>query len=197
MSAAEFLTRAESALASSKRDFEAGDYDGAANQLYYAMFHAARAALDSIGIPPQGKHGTVIARFGRHFCRDGPLSSELGRAINEAQELRVEGDYGSGTPDAKRRGGLSCKSRGVRCRGQNDCFCAAWIACHTLRGVAGIARSRTPKGARASRIALITTAKAGVQPPSPPALMPNGLVGDKISTISTAKDGRLSERGIP
>jgi hypothetical protein len=23
----------------------------------------------------------------------------LGRAINEAQELRVEGDYGSGTPD--------------------------------------------------------------------------------------------------
>jgi hypothetical protein len=23
----------------------------------------------------------------------------LGRAINEAQELRIEGDYGSGTPD--------------------------------------------------------------------------------------------------
>ena len=40
-------------------------------------------------------------------------------------------------------------------------------------------------------MALITTAKAGVQPPSPPALMPNGLVGDKTSTIRVAKnDGR-------
>jgi hypothetical protein len=29
------------------------------------------------------------------------------------------------------------------------------------------------------------------------ALMPNGLVGESTSTISTAKDGRLSERGIP
>jgi hypothetical protein len=38
-----------------------------------------------------------------------------------------------------------------------------------------------------------TTANAGVQPPSPPALM----VGDKTSTISVAKHGRLSERGIP
>jgi hypothetical protein len=51
--------------------------------------------------------------------------------------------------------------------------------------------SRTPSGARASRMALITTAKAGVQPPSPPALMPNGLVGDKTSTIRVVKNGRL------
>ncbi len=28
------------------------------------MFHAARAALESIGIPPQGRHATIIARFG-------------------------------------------------------------------------------------------------------------------------------------
>jgi uncharacterized protein (UPF0332 family) len=99
VSAPEFLKKADSALASAKRDFDAGDYDGAANRLYYAMFHAARAALESIGIPPHGRHATIIARFGRYFCRGGPLPSELGRAINEAQELRVEGDYGSGTPD--------------------------------------------------------------------------------------------------
>lgn len=99
MSAVDFLKKADSALASAKRDFDAGDYDGAANRLYYAMFHAARAALESIGLPPQGKHATIIARFGRHFCRNGPLPSELGRAINEAQELRVEGDYGSNTLD--------------------------------------------------------------------------------------------------
>jgi uncharacterized protein (UPF0332 family) len=96
----EFLRKADAALASAKRDLEAGDLDGAANRLYYAMFHAARAALLSIGAPAQGRHGTIIAQFGLHFCKDGPLPIELGRAINEAHELRVEGDYGAGTPDA-------------------------------------------------------------------------------------------------
>lgn len=64
------------------------------------MFHAARAALLSTGEPAQGRHGTIIAQFGLHFCKDGPLTAEFGRAINEAQELRVEGDYGAGSPDA-------------------------------------------------------------------------------------------------
>ena len=99
MTAAEFLSKAETALASAKRDLEADDLDGAANRLYYAMFHAARAALLSIGEPAYGTHATIIAQFGLHFCKNGPLPTELGRAINEAQELRVEGDYGSGTPD--------------------------------------------------------------------------------------------------
>jgi uncharacterized protein (UPF0332 family) len=63
------------------------------------MFHAARAALASIGKRPQGRHATIIAQFGLHFCKDGPLPTELGRAINEAQELRLEGDSGAGTPD--------------------------------------------------------------------------------------------------
>jgi uncharacterized protein (UPF0332 family) len=96
----EFLRKADAALASAKRDLDAGDLDGTTNRLYYAMFHAARAALMSIGEPAQGKHGTIIAQFGLNFCKDGPLPTELGRAINEAQELRVEGDYDVGTPDA-------------------------------------------------------------------------------------------------
>ena len=77
MTALELLRKADTALASAKRELDAGDLDGAANRLYYAMFHAARAAL-----------------------LDGPLPMELGRAMNEAQELRVEGDYGAGTPVA-------------------------------------------------------------------------------------------------
>ena len=101
MTAMEFLRKADAALSSAKRDLDAGDLDGSANRLYYAMFHAARAALLSIGQSTRGRHGTIIARFGLHFCKDGPFPIELGRAINEAQELRVESDYGAGTPDAK------------------------------------------------------------------------------------------------
>ena len=91
MTTTEFLKKAAAALASAKRELAAGDLDGTANRLYYAMFHAARAALLSIGEPAQGRHGMIIAQFGLHFCKDGPVPIELGRAINEAQELRVEG----------------------------------------------------------------------------------------------------------
>ena len=100
MTALELLRKADTALASAKRELDAGDLDGAANRLYYAMFHAARAALLSTGRPAEGRHGTIIAHFGLIFCKDGPLPTELGRAMNEAQELRVEGDYGAGTPVA-------------------------------------------------------------------------------------------------
>ena len=46
-------------------------------------------------------------------------------------------------------------------------------------------------------MALTTTASAGVVPPSPPALMPSGLVGDSTSTISALNDGSVFERGMP
>jgi len=100
LSAAEFLAKAQTALESAKRDFAADDYDGAANRLYYAMFHAARAALYGVGATAEGKHGTIIGQFGLRFCKDGPLPAELGRALNEAQELRAESDYGSSSPNA-------------------------------------------------------------------------------------------------
>ena len=100
MTAPEFLRKADAALASAKRDLDADDLDGTANRLYYAMFHTARAALVNIGKAADGRHGTIIAQFGLQFCKNGPLPTELGRAINEAQELRVESDYGAGTPDA-------------------------------------------------------------------------------------------------
>jgi uncharacterized protein len=96
VTATEFLRKADAALASANRDLDAGDLDGTANRLYYAMFHAARAALVTIGEPAQGRHGTIIAQFGLQFSNDGPLPTELGRAINEAQELEARPKMNSG-----------------------------------------------------------------------------------------------------
>jgi uncharacterized protein (UPF0332 family) len=99
LSAAEFLAKAETALQSAKRDLAARDFDGAANRLYYAMFHAAKAALLRVGASAEGKHGMIIAQFGLRLCKNGPLPTELGRALNEAAELRSESDYGATSPD--------------------------------------------------------------------------------------------------
>ena len=45
--------------------------------------------------------------------------------------------------------------------------------------------------------ALTIAAGAPVVPPSPPALMPSGLVGDNTSTISVVKEGSRCARGMP
>src|SRR5438477_352140 len=42
----------------------------------------------------------------------------------------------------------------------------------------------------------MTTAGAAVVPPSPPALMPSGLVGESTSAISVANGGMVSARGL-
>ncbi len=86
MTTTEFLRKADAALASAKRDLDAGDLDGATNRLYYVMFHAARAALLSVREPAQGRDGAIIhCSIRSAFCKDGPLPTELGQAINEAR----------------------------------------------------------------------------------------------------------------
>jgi uncharacterized protein (UPF0332 family) len=88
-------------LASAKADLKAGRLNGASSRAYYAMFHAARAALEMRGIATGGQRpGTVIGRFGRAFVKDGPLDPALGRALNKTLELRKEGDYDLASPRA-------------------------------------------------------------------------------------------------
>jgi uncharacterized protein (UPF0332 family) len=94
VSAAPYLAKAEQAAASARVLLAAGDLEGAANRAYYAMFHAARAALLKAGESAVGSHGTIIGKFGLTFVKSGVVSVELGRAINEAQRLRSVGDYG-------------------------------------------------------------------------------------------------------
>lgn len=51
-------------------------------------------ALESRNVKGTSKRrGALITTFSRHFVKDGPLAAEVGRAINETQELRHEADY--------------------------------------------------------------------------------------------------------
>src|SRR5579862_3602925 len=81
----------------------------------------------------------------------------------------------------------------VRCC---DTLAFSCIARQTRSGVAGISMWLTPKSESASTIALMTTPRAGVVPPSPAGRMPSGWVGDGTSESSVAKNGTVSARGI-
>src|SRR5690606_13388810 len=63
---------------------------------------------------------------------------------------------------------------------------SAWIAAHTLRGLAGMGTSRTP---RASQMALMTAGAAPIVPASPIPLTPSWLVGEGVTVWPRVSDG--------
>jgi uncharacterized protein (UPF0332 family) len=73
----------------------AQDFGGATNRAYYAMFDAARAALEVVdeNLAIAKTHGTIIRRFGQHVVIDGGLDPTLGRAFNSAEDFRIAADY--------------------------------------------------------------------------------------------------------
>ena len=88
------MQKADRALASARLLLDAGDMDGACNRAYYAMFDAARAVLASEAEPETIKtHGGLIAAFGLKLVKPGRLPTELGRALNRAEEVRLLADY--------------------------------------------------------------------------------------------------------
>ena len=56
-----------------------------------------RAALLAAGAPVEpdiGRtHSGLIGAFSRHLVKNGPISKELGRLLNRAQEIRQVADY--------------------------------------------------------------------------------------------------------
>jgi uncharacterized protein (UPF0332 family) len=93
----DLLSRARQAEESAKTLLSIGDLNGSANRAYYAMFYAAHAALEHIGIEvASAKHGTLVRRFGEHLVKPGLMPRALGTSLNGMLELRQKGDYGSG-----------------------------------------------------------------------------------------------------
>jgi uncharacterized protein (UPF0332 family) len=72
VSADDLLAKADSRLTAAARDPEAGAVERSLSASYYAMFYAAFAALEKVGVS-RAKHSAVIAAFGEQFAKTKQL----------------------------------------------------------------------------------------------------------------------------
>ncbi len=61
---------------------------------YYAMFHAATAVLIAHRDEAAKTHVGLIGSFGRLVKDRGETARRHGRALNQAEDLRLQADYG-------------------------------------------------------------------------------------------------------
>jgi uncharacterized protein (UPF0332 family) len=90
------LSRAEECLREAKALQSAGLPYGATSRAYYAIFHAARALLFSLGLEVKGHRG-ALSLLSEHFVKAGRLSPEMGRLAAHMQRDREDADYDPGT----------------------------------------------------------------------------------------------------
>lgn len=86
------LERADTCLREARHLQQAELPYGAASRAYYAVFHAARALLVSLGLEPTSHRG-VVSLLGEHFVRPGRLDPELARLVSRMHADRHDADY--------------------------------------------------------------------------------------------------------
>lgn len=93
---AKYLEKAERALHGARLLLDAGEIEGTCNRAYYAMYDAAHAALlaeNRIDYKVTKTHSGLIAAFGLHIVATNKLARELGRSLNEVEQVRLLADY--------------------------------------------------------------------------------------------------------
>ena len=86
------LERAEESLQETEVLIAAGKTKGAVNRLYYSMFYAVTALLET-GDFSSSKHSCVRSLFNHHYVKTGVVSSDTGDFFNRIFEDRHKGDY--------------------------------------------------------------------------------------------------------
>ena len=79
-------------LASAVKNLENGEYQTANNRAYYAIYQAVTACL-ALEHKAFKTHGQTIGAFNKDFIHTGVFSTEYGRKIKEAQDVRHSSDY--------------------------------------------------------------------------------------------------------
>jgi uncharacterized protein (UPF0332 family) len=91
----DFIEKAEKFLNTAEQALSSEDYDSCVSRCYYAMFFMAEAALLTKSLSASSHKG-VISLFGEHFVKTEILERNLGKALNDAYDKRLVGDYGVG-----------------------------------------------------------------------------------------------------
>ena len=86
------IQTAKSDLNSARILFNAGEYKGANNRAYYAIFHAINA-VHALNGNAFKRHKDAIANFNKSYVKTEVFSRKIGRKINEAEEIRHASDY--------------------------------------------------------------------------------------------------------
>jgi uncharacterized protein (UPF0332 family) len=90
------VRKSERALKSARLGLTDGDYDGAVNRSYYAMFDMARATLLRTGVTEDKlprTHNGVINAFRQQAVLTGLIDQQLGNELGRVESLRILADY--------------------------------------------------------------------------------------------------------
>lgn len=86
------IETAASDLERAKKTYKEGDYKWATIQIYYAMFHCARALLYKKNLR-EHSHYCLIAAIKNLYVETKQLPAHLLEALQEAKNLREDADY--------------------------------------------------------------------------------------------------------
>jgi len=94
------LEKALERLRVAERLFRDGYYEDAVSRAYYAMYHAARAALSTMNVFPKTHEG-VVTEFGKKFVVTEIFPRELGKNLADAKAARETYEYSVTTTAGK------------------------------------------------------------------------------------------------
>ena len=86
------LDRAKKALLAAKTLLENQLYEDCVSRAYYAVLHAAKAALATKDIEPES-HNAVKRMFGLYLIKTGEIEKDFAKILTAEQEDRAIGDY--------------------------------------------------------------------------------------------------------
>jgi uncharacterized protein (UPF0332 family) len=97
------LEKAERTLRQAETLAMAGEWDGAVNRAYYAMFYAAEALLAHLGLGAR-RHTGVLVLVDRELVAQGLVAPEQAARLREAYRVRQRADYADEAPVTADRG---------------------------------------------------------------------------------------------
>lgn len=86
------IETAKSDLKSADILVKEGEYRGANNRAYYAIYHAI-SAVHALDGKSYKRHKDTLANFNRDYVKTEIFSRDLGRKIAQAEEIRHASDY--------------------------------------------------------------------------------------------------------